>query len=177
MRRQSRVASTGRRGALRRRSPRARACPRARVDEKHVRTALAAALRRHRHRRGARALLQREDNIKALLISVVSTQATRLEHRNMRTRAFAFSLFDRLAVDRAPRSFSTALLLSLTTTLADRKPLRHLRPTITHPLVFAHSCFHPRSHSGSLALSRKEEAKMVSKLTSQGSRATHNGSC
>ena len=94
----------------------------------------------------------------------------------MRTRVCAFSLFDRLAVDRAPRSFSTALLLSLTTALADRKSLHHLRPTITHPLVFAHSCFHPRSHSGSLALSHKEEAKMASKVTSQGSRATHNRS-
>ena len=36
-------------------SPRARAYPRARVDERHVRTALATALRRHRHRRSARA--------------------------------------------------------------------------------------------------------------------------
>ena len=47
------------------------------------------------------------------------TVASWLQHRrNMRTRACAFSLFDRLVVDRAPRSFSTALLLSLTTTLA-----------------------------------------------------------
>ena len=109
-------------------------------------------------------------------MAVVSTQATRFEHRNMRTRACAFSLVDRLAVDRTPRSLSTSLLLSLTTTLTDDKPFRYLRPTITHPLGFAHSCFHPRSHSGSLALSHKEEAKMVSKLTSQGSRATHNRS-
>ena len=119
--------------------------------------------RPHRSGRGAASasasarcssLAAAEDNIKALLISVVSTQATRLEHRNMRTRAFAFSLFDRLAVDRAPRSFSTALLLSLTTTLADRKPLRHLRPTITHPLVsltlafiLAHTLAHWLSHT------------------------------
>ena len=50
-------------------------------------------------------------------------------------------------------------------------PPLHLRLTITHPLVFAYFsfilartlahwlfCFHPRSHSGSLALSHKEEA-------------------
>ena len=55
-------------------------------------------------------------------MSVVSMQATRPEHRNMRMRACAFSLFDRFAVDSAPRSFSTALLLSLTTTLANRNP-------------------------------------------------------
>ena len=94
-------------------------------------------------------------------------------HRNMRTRACAFPLFDRLAVDRTPRSFSTALLLSLTTTLADRKPLRHLRPTITHPLVFAHYWFHARSHSSPVALSRKEEADCIETYLTGQSRATH----
>jgi hypothetical protein len=95
-----------------------RACPRARVDERHVRTALAAALRRHRHPRGARASLQREDNIKALLISVASTQATRIKHHDMLTRACAVFLFEHPSVVSNACSFSAALFLSLETSLA-----------------------------------------------------------
>ena len=48
------------------------------------------------------------------------------------------------------------------------------RLTFTHPLVFTHSCSHPRSHCDSPALSRKEEADSIrTNLTGQ-SRATHN---
>ena len=85
----------------------------------------------------------------------------------------------RRQVDRAPRSFYTlycALTTSENHTRRLQTPPLHLRLTITHPLVFAYFCFHPRSHSGSLALSHKEEAEMGSKFTSQGSRATRNRS-
>ena len=48
------------------------------------------------------------------------------------------------------------------------------RLTFTHPLIFTHSCYHPRSHCDSPALSRKEEADSIrTNLTGQ-SRATHN---
>lgn len=105
--------------------------------------------------------------------------SNRLEHRNIRTRACAFSLFNRLAVDRSTAPLALSLLRSdyhLKTTLADCKPLLHVRLTITHPLVFTHSCSHPRSHCDSLALSRKDEADNIRTNLAGQSRATHNRS-
>ena len=135
---------------------------------------LAAALRRHRRRQE----LQREDNIKAFM-SVVSTQAIGSSTATY-ARALARSLSSIVSPSTGRQAPSLFLYCALTTsenhTRRLQTPPLHLRLTITHPLVFAYFCFHPRSHSGSLALSHKEEAGMASKVTSQGSRATHNRS-
>ena len=50
------------------------------------------------------------------------------------------------------------------------------RLTFTHPLVFTHSCSHPRSHCDSPALSLKDEADNIRTNLAGQSRATHNRS-
>ena len=51
-------------------------------------------------------------------ISVASTQATRIKHHDMLTRACAVFLFEHPSVVSNSCSFSTALFLSLATSLA-----------------------------------------------------------
>ena len=112
-------------------------------------------------------------------MSVVSTQAIGSSTATY-ARALARSLSSIVSPSTGRQGPSLFLYCALTTsenhTRRLQTPPLHLRLTITHPLVFAYFCFHPRSHSGSLALSHKEEAGMASKVTSQGSRATHNRS-
>ena len=125
-----------------------------------------------RHRR--RPELQRKGNIEHSRqhTSNYYDQAPRRVHARVRGLSLRTSLCRQ----------SLLLFLCCALPLADNLTRRTLtspamsRLTFTHPLVFAYSCFHPRSHSSSLALSHKEEAEMASKVTSQGSRATRNRS-